>query len=77
MTGLVDLHVLRRISEADCSSLRAIAADCAQVPNVDRRVRELELAGLLSITLTPTDAGRAALSAEPTHMRDKPGLTNR
>lgn len=77
MTSLLDLHILRRIAEADCRSMASIVGDCDEISNVDLHVRELENAGLIRIELKPTAAGLAALKAEPKVARDKPMLTNR
>jgi hypothetical protein len=82
--NLVDLHVLRRVSEMERPTMEAIISDCAHVTSVDGRVLILARKGMLTISrrgevehLKPTAAGLAALEAEPKRHRDQPGLTNR
>lgn len=93
MTGCVDLFVLRRIAllgkpRPQVATKEVIAADCERVTDVERRIRELVHGGLLIKRVwrrhvedieyfAVTHSGRAALAREPTHMRDKPGFTNR
>lgn len=84
MINLVDLHVLRRVAETERPTMDAIVEDCAHVSTPEGRVLVLARKGMLTIKkrrgveyLAPTEAGLAALEAEPKHMRDKPMFTNR
>lgn len=88
-TGLVDLHVLRRIAvlgedKPARATLPALIEDCDRVSRIESRICDMERELLVKrrqskateyFVVSP--AGMIALDAEPTHYRESYGFTNR